>query len=160
MPCISIAVEPFTSQWWAEAKSLAESHFEEVDGGVEPRRRFELDEDIMTAMERAGVIKILVARDNGKIVGYYTWQIATDVESKGLLIAQQGAFYVEPGHPSVAHAMFERSVQELRALGVKCIFPHHRTQGRGDHLGRFFERRGAKKIQETYVMWIGDQAYA
>ena len=156
----SIAIEPFTPQLWGEIKRLAGQHFEEVDGGVEPRRRFELDEDVMVAMERAGVIKVLVAREEGKIIGYYTWQIAPDVESKGLLIAQQGAFYVEPGNPSVAHAMFERSVQELRALGVKCIFPHHRTQGRGEHLGRFFERRGAKKIQETYVMWIGDETNA
>jgi hypothetical protein len=39
---------------------------------------------------------------------------------------------------------------------VQCIFPHHRTQGRGARIGRFFMRRGAKHIQQTYSLWIGN----
>lgn len=159
MPCFTLGTEPF-AVWWADARKLGEKHFEEVDGGVEPRRHFKLDENIMGLMDRAGAIKIIVARAAGKIVGYFTWQITPDVESEGLLIAQQGAFYVEPGYPKVAYAMFKRSVQELRAMGVQCIFPHHRLQGRGSHLGRFFEKQGAKEIQHTYVLWIGDGQHA
>ena len=160
MPEISVAIEPFSSEWWPEAKRLGEQHFEEVDGGVEPKRPFKLDESIMIALEKAGVIKIFVARVSGRMVGYLTWQISRDVESEGLLIAQQGAFYVEPGNPRVALALFDRAVSDLRSMGVKCIFPHHRVQGRGAHLGTFFEHRGAKKIQETYCMWIGDSQHA
>ena len=160
MPCFSIAIEPFSSEWWRDVKRLGEQHFEEVDGGIEPRRPFKLDENVMAALERIGAVKIFVARAAGKIIGYFTWQISHDVESEGLMIAQQGAFYVEPGNPKVAHALFERSVRDLRSMGVKCVFPHHRTQGRGSHLGRFFERRGAKKIQETYVLWIGTEKHA
>ena len=136
-------------------RALAEAHFEEVDGGVEPRRPFKLDRNLMRAMDELGVLKLITARIKGEMVGYYTWEVGPDVESEGLLIAQQGAWYVKPNHPLVAGRMFLMAVGILKAMGVKVIFPHHRTQGRGAHIGRFFEKMGAKRIQETYCLWIG-----
>lgn len=134
----------------------AEAHFNEVDGGVEPNRPFKLDLGLMKAIAEAGSLKVVIGRQAGMLVGYFTWNITLDVESAGLLIAQQGAWYVSPGHPRVAVLMFDAAVGELKALGVKCIYPHHRTQGRGANIGRFFKRRGAKHIQQTYSCWIGD----
>lgn len=155
MPDYSISVEPWSDEWWAQAKPLACSHFEEVDGGVEPNRPFDLDCTLMAALDLAGCLKLVTARLSGKMVGYYTWNISPDVESRGLLIAQQGAWYVAPGHPRVAVEMFDFAVSALRQCGVKCLFPHHRVQGRGSNIGRFFKRRGATKTQDTYSLWIG-----
>lgn len=151
-----VSLEPWTYKLWAEMKPLAEAHFAEVDGGVEPRREFRLDTNLMQLIADGGSLKTIIARQDGRLVGYYTWNIMPDVESAGLLIAQQGAWYVEPGHPRLAAMMWDRAVYELRSMGVKCIFPHHRMQGRGDNIGRFFTRRGAKKTQDTYTLWIGD----
>src|ERR1700744_645537 len=100
-----VALEPWSADLWAEMKPHAEAHFEEVDGGVEPRRKFKLDEPLMQAIADAGSLKTVIARCEGKLVGYYTWNIQPDVESAGLLIAQQGAWYVDPGHPRVAVMM-------------------------------------------------------
>jgi hypothetical protein len=149
-------VEPWSDKFYTEVISLAEAHFEEVDGGIEPNRKLNLDTRIMQAASDAGSLILLTARKNGELVGYYTWQIALDVESAGLLIAQQGAWYVATGHPKAAFKLFDKSVIELRKRGVKCIFPHHRTQGRGKDLGKFFKRHGATLIQHTYSLWIGD----
>jgi hypothetical protein len=151
-----IKVETWSSDLWRDAKQSAESHFVEVDGGIEPNRKFVLDEDLMQNLQDAGLLLIVTARKNGQFIGYFTWQISPDIESKGLLIAQQGAWYVNPGHPRIAFKMFDKSVDELKRRGVKCIFPHHRTQGRGANIGKFFEKRGAKLIQHTYSLWIGE----
>ncbi len=152
----ALTVEPF-AQMWEEARPLAEAHFREVEEGVEPRRRFDLDLGLMNKLEEVGSLFVLVARNAvGVLIGYYTWQISLDVESLGLVIAQQGAWYLAPGHPRVARAMFTRSCTELRQRGVQCIFPHHRLQGRGQSLGRFFLRQGAKPTQVTYSLWIGE----
>lgn len=151
-----VAVEPWGEAFWRDAESLARAHFEEVDGGVAPKRQLALDVDLMTALADAGALKIITARKAGEMVGYYTWNVTSDVESMGLLIAQQGAWYVSPGHAGAAVRMFDLAVQALRDLGVSCIYPHHRTQGRGANIGRFFQRRGAKEIQRTYSLWIGD----
>lgn len=155
-PGYTVALEPWTTRFWRDAQKLAADHFEEVDGGVEPKRVFKLDEPFMNAMAGAGVLKVIAARLDGRLVGYFTWSVVRDVESEGLRIAQQGAWYVEPGHPRIALQMFKASVKELQALGVQCMFPHHRAQGRGAALGKFFKRQGAKKIQDTYSLWIGD----
>lgn len=152
----TVALEPWSAALWAEMKPHVEAHFEEVDGGVEPNRPFRLDLRLMQALADAGSLKAVIARLDGLLVGYLTWNITPDVESEGLLIAQQGGWYVAPGHPGVAARTFDVSVSELKARGVQCIFPHHRTQGRGARIGRFFMRRGAKHIQHTYSLWIGD----
>ena len=150
-----VELEPWDA-FWQEARPLAEAHSVEVDSGVEPRRRFKVDEHQMRLLQKYGVLKVFALRKDGALVGYLTWQISKDVESEGLTIAQQGAWYVAPGHARGARLLFMRSVETLRdRFQVQHIFPHHRTQGRGDSLGRFFERLGAKKIQETYSLWVG-----
>lgn len=151
----TVGIEPF-QHFWSEAKPLAEAHSVEVDSGVEPRRRFKVDEANMRRAQDAGCLRVFALRLNRKLVGYLTWQISLDLESDGLVIAQQGAWYVAPGHAKGAHKLFKESVATLRQFGVQHAFPHHRTQGRGDSLGRFFKRQGAKEIQRTYSMWIGD----
>ena len=156
MPCI-VAVEPWTRDLWAEMRPLAEAHFEEVDGGVEPNRPFRLALPIMDALAAAGVLFVVTAREAGRLIGYFTWNLTTDVESEGLIIGQQGAWFVEQGHPRAAAGMFDASVAELRRRGARCIYPHHRVQGRGSGIGRFFARRGAKLIQHTYSLWIGER---
>lgn len=151
----TVGIEPF-QHFWPEAKPLAEAHSAEVDSGVEPRRPFKVWEWGFKASQDAGALRVFALRKDGQLVGYLTWQISLDMESEGLIIAQQGAWYVAPGHAKGARKLFTESVATLRQMGVKHIFPHHRTQGRGDSLGRFFKRQGAKKIQHTFSMWIGD----
>lgn len=152
---ITIEVEPWSDAFWADMEALAVDHFQEVDGGVEPNRSLRVDCDLMELIQKAGSLMILAARCDGRLIGYYTWQITPDVECAGLLIAQQGAWYVAPGFPRVAHDMFKRAVLELKARNVKCIYPHHRVQGRGANIGKFFKRQGAKEIQHNYSLWIG-----
>lgn len=154
---VVVALEPWAT-FWPDAAPLAEAHFAEVEGGVEPRRKNELDLDLMVILDRSGSLKLFSARDQGTMVGYLTWTLTPDVESRGLLIAMQGGWYVVPGRPRVALQLFDYSIPCLRQLGVSCLFPHHRTQGRGDALGKFFRRRGGKLIQHGYCLWIGEES--
>lgn len=151
---LAVRVERF-AEIWPEVDQLGLEHFAEVDGGVEPKRSYVLDSDQMRQMCKQGILRILTARCEGKLVGYLTWQISLDVESRNLLIAQQGAWFVRPGYPKAAHRLFTESISYLKSLGVQCIFPHHRLQGRGRGLARFFARQGAKATQLTYSLWIG-----
>lgn len=156
MSDFELTLEAFDTMW-GEAEALANAHFAEVDGGVESRRKFNLQLGTMRSLENLGSLIVMCARlkPEGRLIGYFTWQIAEDVES-GLLAAWQGAWYVEPGHWGVARAMLHKSIPCLRERGVQIAFPHHRLQGRGQAIGRAFERLGAKPIQITYSLWIGD----
>lgn len=154
-PGLQIAQEPWSGAFWSEAETLAKAHFEEVDGGVESGRSLNLNLNVMQWASDNGTLKLFTARMSGRLVGYYTWNISDDVESRGLLIAQQGAWYVAHGYPRAAYRMFDFAISELARMGVQYAYPHHRAQGRGADLGKFFRRRGAKKIQDTYSLRIG-----
>lgn len=156
---LSIREEPWSSVW-PDAKLLALLHAREVEAGVEPRRWHAVDEIIMERMAELGVLRTWVARGAQGLVGYLVWQVTLDAEAKGLLIAQMGPWYVLPHQPRVAFELFDASIAGLKALGVQLVLPHHRTQGRGAGLGKFFQRRGAKLIQHTYSLWIGEEQEA
>lgn len=139
-------------------EALGRVHFHEIEDGVEPRRPWGLDMAQMTAIDAQGSLLSLTARVAGALVGYCMWTVNTDPESRGLLIANQGPWFVSPHSPKggVGLGLYRHSIRELRARGVKHIFPHYRLQGRGAELGKYFERLGAKQIQHTYSLWIGD----
>lgn len=151
---IAIALEP-----WAagadEGEALGHAHFEEVNRGLDPRRPYKLDRRLLDMAADCGALQIITARRNGELLGYLMWTVQPDPESEGLFYAAQGPWFLKPGYPRVAQAMWDRSIDELRRLGAAFIIPYHRVQGRSANLGRFFRRRGAVHIKEVYQLWIG-----
>ena len=154
-----------TESWdavWPEIDALFAEHFGEVEGDLAAQRPYKLDEPLMRAMSADGTLRIVTARVGGILVGYCMWQITRDVESVGMLIAQHGPWFVQPRFASMmlGPKLFDASISDLRSLGVKVAFPHHRLQGRGAKLGAFFRRRGAIETQRTYSMWLGEGQHA
>lgn len=133
---------------WKEALPLMREEHKEL----QIARPFAPDLKAMKASEEAGIFKVLVARVDGRLVGYLSWMIDFDMESYGTLIAHQCAWYVRPGVVGVGHAMFVRARLYLRGLGVKFVYWHHPDIGRGKDLGVFFERAGCQKVSTTYEM--------
>lgn len=153
----AIVREETWAQVWPDAAGLASAHDVEVNGGVEPRRKHEPDSELMALMSLQGNLRIVAARDQAlNLLGYLTWTLLGDPESKGLPIAIQGAWYAAPGS-HVGGLMFDFSVELLKGLGIQCIFPHHRMQGRGADLGPFFKLRGATEYKREYILWIGEK---
>jgi hypothetical protein len=151
---VEYAVETW-GQCGLDIEALGRAHFEEVDGGVEPNREYGLAHDLILAAEKAGGVKCMTARKGGVLVGYITWNISPDLESFGRIIATQGAWYASTDAGfCVGYRLYKQSLDFLKGLGVKQVFPHHRLQGRGKKLGKFFQRLGAKEIQHTYSLWL------
>lgn len=139
---------------WPQVEILAARHFLEVNPGS--RREFAINAELLRRMNASGHLIIIGAWSDEELIGYLTWSLVPDVESS-TIVGDQGAWYVSPHHPVAARKMFDYSLQALRALGVKTIFPHHHLIGRGATLGKFFERLGAIRSKQVYELWIGDQ---
>ena len=145
-------------RFWLEAEPLARAHFYEVDNGVDDRRTFGPRAEVMADMHQRGILRVIGARLDGKLVGYCSWNVLPDIESWGTPMAMQGAWYAKPEAKvfAVGHRMFKASTKLLKKLGVQYVFPHHRLQGRGADIGHYFAKLGGKPIQLSYFLWIGE----
>ena len=160
-PHVVIGTEPWDALW-PEIDALGSAHFAEVCARAEPNRPYKLDNESMRAMNYSGYLRIYTARVDDVLAGYCMWSVTKDVESAGLLIAQHGPWFVKEEFKSLhlGAKLFDSSINDLRSIGVKNVFPHHRLEGRSAKVGAFYRRRGAVEIQRTYSMWIGEPQHA
>lgn len=135
---------------WQELEELARQEQEEV----EEQRPFRPDWESMKALNEAGIFQVLVARVDGRMVGYLGWLLDFDMESKGTLIVNQTTWFVEKGHPIVGVRMLDKAIAEFKRIGVKFAYFHHTNKGRGATLGRLFERKGAELLGYNYVLKV------
>jgi hypothetical protein len=146
--------------FWPDGDPLAKAHFSEVEGDLVLVRPYHPAVDVLRTLNERDIFRIITARRDGELIGYYTWTVMPDVESAGLLVAMQGAWYVKPGHPRVAYDMFLASMRILKASGVQGLYPHHRVLGRGRGLGKFFRRHGAVPTKCEYYLPLTEVPHA
>ena len=132
----------------AELERLAA--LEQVE--IEEERPFHPDWNSMRILNEQGIFQVLTARVDSRVVGYFSWLLDFDLESKGTLIVNQMAWFVEKGYPIIAVKMLDRAISEFKKAGVEFAYFHHTVHGRGAGLGKLFERKGAKLLGYNYVM--------
>ena len=141
---------------WPDAESLARAHFNEVEGVLAKNRPCRIDERAMAEAERAGSLRVVGARVAGRLVGYCTWSLLPDPESKGLTMANQGAIYVDAQFAGLGYRMVTFSLPGLKAAGADYALMHHRMLGRGARLAVWFRRLKATLIKHEYYLWLRD----
>lgn len=133
---------------WQEAEELSKLEYEEI----EEERPFGPDWETLKTLNDAGLFQSFVARVDGIMVGYISWMIDFDIESKGTLIANQTQWFVKKGYPKVGIQLFAKALEELDRIGVEFVYLHHTVHGRGARLGKLFTRKGAKLLGCNYVL--------
>lgn len=149
MAMISIKEESWF-QVAAEAKGICSKHWAEMEDH-DSGRVFDLDGPAMARMWSMGMLRIIVAREAGKPVGYCVWTIVPDVECKGALCSQLVGWFMDGKHWGVAREMWNVSMALLEVCDVSTIFPYSRPGGRSG-IDRFFLRMGARPIKTVYQL--------
>lgn len=113
------------------------------------------DVDTFRALEDAGLLLIVTARDGEKMVGYHVSIVRPHLHYKQSLTAYADMYFI---HPDCRQGMtgvrlFKYLEERLRERGVERIY-----QGTKVHkdMGRLFERLDYKETERLYVKWIGD----
>lgn len=142
---------------WAELSSDVEefstlqiSHWNEA--GARPTFPLRLNTAMLEHLNSSGVFPILTARADGRLIGYICATITPDVESMGVLQAQQGTWFVSPGYPGVGMLLLQRLRLVLRNMGVHALYLHAPATGRGARLPKLFARLGAQPYQQVYCL--------
>jgi hypothetical protein len=143
------------SEFYPDCLPLFAEHDLEV-GECDPRMPLDPDVSTCEALDKAGVLQILTAREEGNLVGYCIFSIAHSLQSRKILCGTQSLYFVTKSHRGILSLrLYDEAIRHLKARGVQNIYPHHYLRGDSPRLKKFFERRGAVEVQHEYSLWIG-----
>ena len=107
------------------------------------------------AIEDSGVLRIITARDAGKLIGYFVGFLAENPRYKGVLRGQADIYYVARLYRGkhVGSGMFRFMERVFRDLGAVELIIGHKI-----HMDNsaFLERLGYSLIEKVHGKYIGD----
>lgn len=115
--------------------------------------------DKCAALDKAGMLQIITARDNsGTMSGYCIFVIDYSLESKDVLIGEQKLWFVTKSarHGGLGIKLFMESIKLMKERGVKNIYPHRWMTVESKDLEKFFVGLGAYELERIYSLWIGE----
>lgn len=156
---ITYAVEAWSAVW-PELSQLWDAHWREValDQDV---IKLDPDLDAYAAMERAGMLHIVVARRAGAVVGYHISFVRPHLHYRRSLTAITDIYFIGAEHrgPRAALNLFKAVERTLAARGVQKQYTgtkiHRTPDGRSLDNGRLLEHLGHVEAERHYVKVIG-----
>ena len=131
---------------------LFQEHYDEFEPSHQGR--MELGPDIAgyKAVEAAGKLLILTARNGGKLIGYCVVVVHRHMHYP-TLIGIEDAYYVSKSERKglVGYKLLKKTLVELRARGCKKVFFMTKEF---QSVAILLERLGMKKIDSVYTMWL------
>jgi GNAT superfamily N-acetyltransferase len=126
----------------------AECFEDHADEGLSLRPQVEA----YAAMEDAGLLRILTARDNAALVGYIIFVVHRHMHHEDVLCGFEDSFFLAKAHRRglTGAKLIREGVHLLRAEGVQRIFF---TTDRINSAGPFLERLGFAKSNTVYSLW-------
>ena len=143
---MSIALEwEQASVVFDEFQELFDAHYLEIYG-----KGRKVERDVFTNLEHADMLLFLVARDDGKAVGYYVMSVSFSVYIPSRVEAKELAIYVSPEYrkQGITTAMQDVMDKALKVKGVSDVYvsyPYEST---------IPTNRGYKMKEVTYMRTI------
>lgn len=136
-----------------EAAPLWPLHWEEVG---QNKIKMPLDPDIgrLDYLSSLGKLHIVIARDNGKLVGYHASIIDTLIHYKTVLAAKGDLHWLHPDYRKgmTGIKLLKEVEKTLKTRGVQVMADFTKLYA---DKGAVFEHLGYKPIERVYTKWIG-----
>lgn len=113
----------------------------------------DIDHERYDALDEAGVLHIVTAREDGVLIGYHVAIVSTHLHYKSTLHGITDVYYIAPAKRQgfTGIRLFQTVEKELKTLGVKKLFTGTKLHL---DLGRMFERLGYKPVERLYAKII------
>jgi len=136
----------------AEALPLLQAHWEEIALNKDSVP-LDPDWDGYVNVEAAGLLHIITARDDSKLIGYAAYFITPNLHYRSLREANSDIFYLSPEHRKglTGLKLMKAAEVELKAIGVNKII--NKVKKHFD-LGPLFERIGYKAFETHYAKLV------
>jgi GNAT superfamily N-acetyltransferase len=105
--------------------------------------------DTYTELEKIGVLKIITARQEKKLVGYAVYVISPSLHYSDQIVADADVFWLDPEHRKgmAGIRLFKHAEKVLKSYGVTRIL--NKVKIHFD-VGMVFERMGYEPIERVY----------
>ena len=137
-----------------EMMPILELHWEEI---AHHKDRIKLNPDyaLYQSMQDAGILHIVTARDNNRLIGYFISVVSPNLHYSDHLYATNDILYIDKEHRGkmVGIKLFKFAEKELYNLGVDVIVLHSKVQADFKSL---VERIGYTHVENQYSKYIGD----
>ena len=148
--------ERVTDSLCDEVECLIQAHHDQL-GEFDAELGFDPDYEKAIQLEQSGIFRVVTARHDGKLVGYCCFLVHNSLEHKTLKVGTQAMWFVSDEHRRGAgKLLMTESLRRLKEEGVKVAYPHHRVFGGGEHVAVLMKRLGAKPLELSYSLQIGD----
>lgn len=150
---IKFAVENY-SDIIEEMKPLLEAHYHEI-AWYQDKIELNPDYEKYAQMADAGLVHIVSARDEGKLIGYFVSMVIPGMHYKSTLYALNDVLFVHPDYrgSSTAYRMFKYAFEQLKSMGVDVITIHMKTDAPFEDL---CVALGMQKQEYLYSIYIGE----
>lgn len=144
-----------------EVQDILLCHWEEIALNKETVP-LDPDWEMYAMVEKAGILNITTARDNGKIVGYFAYMIVPNFHYKSLRIAEGDIFYIDKAYRKsrLVFKLLAESEKNVIAAGVNKIInktKEHFRNANNLSANLLFEHAGYTKIENLYAKMVGVQ---
>ena len=151
---VVFALEKF-SDTIVEASELLRLHYAEI---APFKDLFKLNPDVVTyiKLQAAGILHIVTARSNGKLIGYVSLIVKEHIHYKDVLMATDDIHFLHPDwrKGGTGLRMLRFAEQKMREKGVKVMAL--RTKIASNH-GVLFERLGFEPMDVVYLKRLNQE---
>lgn len=149
---ITYTLEPWDT-YYRDCAALWPEHYEEI---AVDKDRMPMRPDVANyqALEAAGKLQIVVARDDGRMVGYVLTVIRPHLHYADVLCGFEDAYFLSKTHRRgmVGVKLLREAVRHMQRVGAQKAF--FMTKVALD-MGPLFERMGFTRTDVVYSKWIG-----
>jgi L-amino acid N-acyltransferase YncA len=150
---ITYALEPWAT-YYRDCQPLWPEHYDEI---AVQKDRMPMRPDVAAyqALDTAGRLQIVVARDDGRMIGYVLSVIRPHLHYADVLTGYEDAYFLSKPYRKgmIGVKLLREAVRHMQAVGVHKAF--FMTKVALD-MGPIFERMGFTKTDVVYSKWIGE----
>lgn len=144
-PRLSFSLEKISDVWEETIDLVLANHSE--TGYLPPK---DLDPKLSTyeSIEASGILKVFIARIDGKVVGYSTFLIWPHIHYPSKIFATQDVMFIDKDHRGPSAVKFMRwQEQQLEGMGVNVILRH--VSAKNDY-SRTLSRLGYEETEKIF----------
>jgi len=136
-----------------EATPFLVAHYEEIANNKEVKQ-LAPDWEQYIRMEKAGILRIYTARDDGKLIGYFVSMCTPHLHYKHLRCALNDILYLAPEYRggTIAYRMFKGAMKDLKEnMNIQHVMFHMKIK---HPFSRLLTKLGAEQTEETWEVTL------